>query len=107
VATSYALNEMVNPTLKKLSNSKLSDDELADLLEKHIGQETNLYACQVAFEALTRTKKIEIKKFAFILNRFSDGDIDYCDLIRSVIAHLRSKSFLKIYFYLRGTINQM
>ena|ERR1700690_1095245 len=80
---------IVNPILKKLSNSDLSRLEIAGLLEKHIGDGSNECHCQDACDALRRIHDQNINSEARVLVALLDGHWSPCEAIKWVIANLR------------------
>lgn len=83
---------MTNPIIKKLSSSNLTRQDVADLLEKHIGPSNNEEHCKAAFEALSRIKDLDTNGLSkgtanFVLYPNKES---YCQAIRNVIKVLRN-----------------
>ena len=81
----------MNPVLRKLSSGRLSVGELADLLEKHIGDGSNESHCETACDALRRIRNPETNALARavqVLQR-SNG-FRACEVVQQIIAALRA-----------------
>ena len=79
----------MNPTLRKLSDSRLSAVEYAALLEKHIGSGFNDVHCLEALAALERIRKTSPAVVAPVLARLVQGSDAPCETVKLVIAKLR------------------
>lgn len=80
----------MNPILRKLSKHGLSYDEVANLLEKHIGSEASFIHCEEAIAALDRISNMETSAVAHVVARFSlVTDDNPCIAVGQVIEHLR------------------
>lgn len=80
---------MAIPVLKKLRSHRLSSGKAADLLEKHIGRDTNEVRCIEALEAIPRMKSEQIRDAAQVLNLILPSDATPCERIRAVILQIR------------------
>ncbi|MFZ6873878.1 hypothetical protein ACO0LF_17620 [Undibacterium sp. Di27W] len=78
---------MTNPILKKLRKSQISRNEIADLLEKHIGTSPNEVNCLQAIEAIFCIKNPDILKDYKLMSLLAKEDS--CDKIRAFIDQLR------------------
>lgn len=81
---------MVNPVLKKLRSSRISAGEIATLLEKHIGSDSNEANCVQALEALQRIPNQQIRNAVLVLNLLLKSDAPPSERIRAVIGQIRS-----------------
>jgi hypothetical protein len=82
---------MTNSVLKKLRSRKVSAQQIADLLEKHIGDGLNEIHCRDACEALGTIRSEELRRLVHIVDViFRNGD-NYCNAVRRVIAVLRAQ----------------
>ena len=79
----------MNPILKKLSDQALTDVEIAELLQRHIGDGRNPYHCEEAIFALKRLRDERALRFAEAVATFQGFEADPCTTIESVIAMLR------------------
>jgi len=80
----------MNPVLKKLRDRSLSSGELANLLQKHIGDGLNEIHCREAVEALRRISDEGSRVAAEVtaeLVRHSCGD---CEAVQRVIEMFRA-----------------
>lgn len=80
----------MNPTLKKLSSPSLSRVDVADLIERHIGDGCSETHCQEALDALRRVRDERTRMTALVIVRIQRDDLDSCMLARHVINTLRS-----------------
>lgn len=80
---------MTNSTLKKLSHRNISPVEIADLLEKHIGENPNEYCCKQALDALVRIKNININITTRATHRILGSDTNHCDAISVIINQIK------------------
>lgn len=79
----------MNPMLRKISSAK-SASEIADLLQKHIGEGTNQSHCKDACDAATqRIENGEIKKtIQIIITIYSN--YSWCETAKIIITMLRN-----------------
>lgn len=79
----------MNPMLRKISSAK-SASEIADLLQKHIGEGTNQSHCKDACEAAAqRIENEEIKKTIQAVITLYTG-LNWCETAQVIIAMLRN-----------------
>jgi hypothetical protein len=79
----------MNPTLRKLSDARLTPIEIATLLEKHIGSGSDDFHCRQALDALERIPTDAPHVAARVLARLVETDASPCDTIKLIIARLR------------------
>ena len=80
----------MGPVLREICRTKSCDD-LAYLLEKHIGNEPSAIHCKEAYDALlARCSEDSSRLLAETMNAFL-GD-DYCQVIRRLIDALRKNA---------------
>ena len=79
----------MNPVLKKLSAPGQSAYQLADLLEKHIGIDSNEQSCSEACNALIRIRDTELNSIVTTTLGILPEDWSSCQKIKTVIALLR------------------
>ncbi len=84
---------MVNPVLRKLSDRRLSPFEIASLVEKHIGDGSNEFHCEQAYNALTRIRQAKIRQVVRAHARIQKSFNNYSATIKSVIRILRSEAW--------------
>ena len=79
------------PTLKALSRRSLRPVEIADLLQRHVGDGGNEWVCQQAFEELRRLKDQALLIVPAVTIRLltHPGGVPYSEQIRVVIDSLR------------------
>lgn len=82
---------MANPILRKLSKPGLSNNEIADLLEKHIGHGENEAHCRDACDALRRIKNEEVSVPARVIVALLNGLESECYKARAAIEHIRKQ----------------
>ena len=82
----------MNPVLKKLSDPHLSRNQVADILEKHIGDGSNDYHCEQACNALRRIRDADTSAVVRTIAALLDRDGKHCETINVIIANLRSGS---------------
>ncbi len=80
----------MNPTLRKLSDSRISRQQIAALLERHIGESPSTHHCAQAVEALARIRDANSHAVAHVLAELLDAKSDPCTTIRAVIGNFRS-----------------
>ena len=80
---------MANPVLKKLSNPRISNATIADLLEKHIGDGSNEQHCRQAWVALQRIKHQRLSIAARVLGTLLSNGNNYCEMVRQAAAQIR------------------
>ena len=79
----------MNPVLRQLALATTAS-EIADLLEKHVGDSCNNAHCKEAYDALVQKVKSEdARRFAAFV-RAVDGSEDWCSQLRIVIHALRA-----------------
>lgn len=78
----------MNPTLRKIRSAK-SASEVADLLQKHIGEGANQSHCKDACEAIQRIENEEIKQSIRAMLVVHDNS-NWCDTAQVIIATLRN-----------------
>lgn len=79
----------MNPTLRKISSAK-SAREIADLLQKHIGEGANQSHCEDACQAAAqRIVNGEIKETTQCIITICTG-LNWCDTAQIIIAMLRN-----------------
>ena len=86
----YLLDTLsMNPVLKKLSAPGQSASQIANLLEKHIGDGENEQICSEACGALIRIRDAEKNSIVRTTMNLASSDGSSCQTIKSVIACLR------------------
>ena len=80
----------MNPVLKKLSAPGQSASQIANLLEKHIGDGANEQICSEACSALIRLHDAEQNSIVRTTMNLASSDESNCQTIKTVIACLRS-----------------
>lgn len=83
----------MNPVLKKLSNPRLSRFEVANLLQKHVGDGSNEHHCAQACSALRRIRNEDQSAVVRVLVRLVQADGTNCQAIQAAIANLRSEAW--------------
>ncbi len=79
----------MNPTLRKISSAK-SASEIADLLQKHIGEGTNQSHCKDACEAaIQRIENGELKQVIQVIINVNSS-YSWCQTAQVIIAMLRN-----------------
>lgn len=81
----------MNPVLKKLRNRKLSPSDIADLLERHIGDGLNEAHCRDACDALHTIGHEKANSYARVIKAMLDYEPNKCEIVKSVILALRSE----------------
>jgi len=79
----------VNPLLAKLSGPPRSLADVADLIERHVGDGMNASRCKEALEALSRLRRDNPGYYLRAALRNLDADGTPCELVRKVVATLR------------------
>lgn len=81
----------MNPVLRKLRQTK-TREQIANLLEKHIGDGSNQGHCRQAYDALLlRGRDEDAKLVAEFARALTSNDGDWCAGIHAAIASLRIK----------------
>ena len=86
---------MTNPVLRKLGSPKLSARDIADLLQRHIGDGSNESHCKDACEALRRIRNEETRAVVQLTAVISRTCNNYCEVVKQVIEVLRSNPALR------------
>lgn len=85
---------MVNSVLRKLSDPKRSELEIADLLAKHIGNGSSEWHCEEACKELRRIRNEKVRAVAELIWRVQTSNgFSACDVVRQVIAALREPTW--------------
>lgn len=79
----------MNPVIRKLSGPPRSLADVADLLEKHIGDGTDEASTKEALEALRRIRKDNPSYYFRVALRCLDADGTPYELVRKVVTTLR------------------
>lgn len=79
----------MNPLLQELCGPPRSLADVADLLERHIGDRKDDKACREAVEALRKLRSHNPTYYLRAALRELDGDPPACDAVRNVIRVLR------------------
>jgi hypothetical protein len=80
------------PTLKKISSAK-SASEIAELLQKHIGDGTNQKHCEAACDAVRRIRNEDIRTFLQrqkVLLNVEGAEVNWCEFARFIISLLHT-----------------
>ena len=80
---------MIAPTLRKLSSSRLTTSEIADLLQKHIGPVPTEIRCREVLAELSRIKDQDKRIAAQVLLEMAEGGP--CERLNQVIQFLKFK----------------
>ena len=83
----------MNPVLRELYGPRRSIADVADLLERHIGDGTDRDRCKEALEALRRVRGQNPTYYLRIALRALDADTEPCETVRAVVAVLRKWRF--------------
>ncbi len=81
----------MNPILRKLSGSRLTRSEVADLLEKHVGDYLNEYHCKQAYEAISQIPDESIKASALVIAKIFQ-DKGPCEFVKVIVRNLRAET---------------
>ena len=78
---------MTSPTLKALSRKSLTPVEIADLLQKHIGDGSSDFVCQQALDALRRLKdpSVLVVPNVTMLILFAGTELPQCEQVGLII----------------------
>jgi hypothetical protein len=79
----------VNPVLRQLRQAK-DANEIADLLEKHIGNSSNCQHCKEAYEALVDRVRLEDARSFAVFIHVMVGDNDWCAHMHTIIRAFRA-----------------
>lgn len=85
-------SHMTNPVLRKLSSRKLLPRDMADLMQKHVGDGENEGYCREACDALGRIRNDGLRGQVQLVLRFSratNPDFTWCEVAREIIKVLR------------------
>lgn len=81
----------MNSVLRKLGSKHLSAGQIADLLEKHIGDDSNEVHCQAALDAIRRIRDHEMNSLAHLISVLQTAnDQGACEVVRQIVAALRA-----------------
>ena len=80
----------MNSTLRKLSKPGLSGQEIARLLQRHVGDATSAIHCDSAITALKRIHDIDMNSTTRVLVRMLASHGDACAIIKEIIDLLQS-----------------
>jgi hypothetical protein len=83
----------MNPVLQELYGPRRSIADVADLLERHIGDGADRARCQEALAALRQVRGQNPTYYLRIALRELDADLEPCEMVRAVIAVLRKWRF--------------
>ena len=79
------------PTVRQLSDSRLSPRELGALLQKHIGDGSNEFHCEQAYKELRRIRDPRIQQFIGVTARcFPVPEFTYSAIMNVIIEALQS-----------------
>lgn len=79
----------INPLLGKLTGPLRTPADVADLLERHIGDGTDELRCREALAALQRIRKDHPSYYLRVALRALDGNGTPCELVRAVVTTIR------------------
>ena len=79
----------MTPLLAQLTAPPRPVSEMADALEKHIGEGTDPRLCREAIDALERVRKENPSYYVRVTLRALDDPAPPCRLVRRIIATLR------------------
>lgn len=83
----------MNPVLRQLYGARRSIADVADLLERHIGDGADSARCKEALAALRQVRSQNPTYYLRIALRELDADTGPCETVRAVIAVLRKWRF--------------
>jgi hypothetical protein len=83
----------MNPVLRELYGPRRSIADIADLLERHIGDGSDPARCEEALAALRRVREQNPTYYLRIALREIDAGLPACETIRAVVSVLRKWRF--------------
>lgn len=86
----------MNPILRKLRRKNLSPADVAQLLEKHIGDGSNEFHCRQACEALRTIRREDTRSYAQFIDNILNGVSTRCEVVKRVISALRSADVAEV-----------